>query len=1733
MSSRSAGGRNSRKRAGGDRGRDNNKRACYDCGDGGHIARNCPSRKSGTGASTRNSQPRDRERGFFDRLTKDANSSIESSEEATRLLRAALTFAEVEGGSALCYRLVDAVGTRALLKSLEYITDQGVFVNGFLPLVQCLGQDELHKPVYLTPMNSLLSRLYLTPFLVPCILEHCKNGRVTTNDEKTSLIWFITRIALESSNARQDESVKEIAEIFKHHGGSESLQTVLAGSLVSAPGVSLAKVRQSQADLPGGRHSNDEEDYRSISIIPTLDEFMCDAEPYLPKTHDSGCKSEAQLLDCQFRLLREDIIGPSKEQQDDPRKQQRDIFYGVRVHRVESGAAVCHKKDGKEVKIMGPSEPCIVFKFHLPKGLHVSRMKATREREDYWDKNRRVLPKDALMCLQRCNGKNNWVPIRFGIISRRETKELAGVHPMIGLSFLTDQDTSDTLKELSDQSVPPTRLFVISGDLFAYQPILRGLQLMHTIPFADEIIRCTQVALADDQSTCIPSSMREKVKMLDSKQSDALQHALNNRVSLIQGPPGTGKTFIGVLLTQIILSTPTPDQILCVTYTNHALDDFLEDLLDAGITDIVRLGGRSKNDRLSQYNLREQASSGKMPFTREQTRRYAQLKGTIEDAEKDVTRLERELGREIGEKWWARVRDHLQDHHADAWRQLEVASSDLEDREGFLVQGISGEDYLWKCWLKGKRPPASLRTQSQGALWHLSKEERRQQKVLWQHELYADKRSAMMTALKTIQTAKAELKQLKEVTDAFVLSKAKVIGCTTTKAAMCKNLLEGVSAGIVLVEEAAEIMEAHVLTSLSSGSKRLIMIGDHKQLRPKCQHYPLTVESGRGFDLNRSLFERLALTMPISTLSVQHRMHPDISSIPKLVTYTDLQDAPSVCKHPHPKGLQSRIVFIDHGVPEDQENNGSDSIESVSRTNGHEVGMVVATVRYLFQQGYKASDLVVLTPYLGQMTKLHNALAVEFEVFVNDRDLAEARDCLGDSEGLTRRKEEAPPGKTLVRVATIDNYQGEEANIVIVSLVRSNPNGLIGFLKEPERVNVMLSRARDCEIIIGNRKTFESAKGSHDPLRGGPLWRKICESLESLAFVFRGLPTKCQIHKTQAIMGKPGDFARLCPDGGCTKACDKLLECEHPCKMRCHVGPCKPCDVLCQDKCGRGHSLMKACSADLPRCKYIISWRCPLGHPMSGPCFAGKYSNQCKHCSKLKKDEDASIAMEGALQSELDRKSNKLTALKLSLGETQRLEGHKGELARMEAELALVKIELRGSLKTAAASVNAEVLCDISVQPKPSGSITVNGSDDPPNTLDDKVRMVLKKSHPRPLDSNSLLSQYKLEFGSDLKLDAAELLQSRKKQKLKGVLYRLQCCEVIMESNIMLVRLRDDASDKVTSGMDATKLADNLPQSTRTDESGAPPSTDSKPDEKRLNILSPGRQGGNGTTLMRCSSSDGAMDTAASGHPMSLDAVGPADVSFTSFREENHPPQQDGERVRRTSASAPAVDDDAVIINVLQRYSADGALSADNLLDEILSSSEAATAGIRASQWIIRKELDPQGICQNPPSAESTQSTLSQALCVVANAMYLFQQYPLLAREQALSLLKHGKSLYTALPVKWAEIMQEIGDSSYPLQELCLSRTAGTSLSAVSGESISDKWKAIVQNDAKAPSIMCDSILPMIGLAEVKHKFVDMYHRVKLSQEQGDGAAASYNIRFEGNPGTGSFFVSASKPAIH
>ena len=191
------------------------------------------------------------------------------------------------------------------------------------------------------------------------------------------------------------------------------------------------------------------------------------------------------------------------------------------------------------------------------------------------------------------------------------------------------------------------------------------------------------------------------------------------------------------------------------------------------------------------------------------------------------------------------------------------------------------------------------------------------------------------------------------------------------------------------MEEAGEILESHVLTALASQTQQLVLIGDHKQLRPKV-NYDLSVEKGEGYDLNRSLFERLVLKgYPHQTLIEQHRMRPEISALVRSLTYPDLVDALKTQKRPNIRGLQDNLVLISHDHPEldSKESANWKEMSSVSsKQNKYEVDLVLNMVRYLAQQGYGTDDIVVLTPYLGQLRLLQTSLCTENDPILNDLD---------------------------------------------------------------------------------------------------------------------------------------------------------------------------------------------------------------------------------------------------------------------------------------------------------------------------------------------------------------------------------------------------------------------------------------------------------------------------------------------------------------------------------------------------------------------------------------------------------------------------------------------------------------------------------------------------------------------------------------------------------------------------
>ena len=306
-------------------------------------------------------------------------------------------------------------------------------------------------------------------------------------------------------------------------------------------------------------------------------------------------------------------------------------------------------------------------------------------------------------------------------------------------------------------------------------------------------------------------------------------------------------------------------------------------------------------------------------------------------------------------------------------------------------------------------------------------------------------------------------------------------------------------------------------------------------------------------------------------------MRPEISSLIKK-TYPSLKDAPNVSKHEPLRGATSNVIFVDHNEHEQSGGVGEQS----RKTNRYEVGMVRAIVRYLVQQGYKSTQLVVLTPYLGQLQELQKALSQDWQVLVDQMDLNELSEAGLDPFETADTK----AGGGTVRVATIDNFQGEEADVIIISLVRCNCNKTIGFLSEDGRVNVLLSRARNALVMIGSRDTLCQASNS----KGREMWKQIFENKHMQ--VTKGFPAVCKCHKASPSepLSTPEAFKKCVPDGGCGRKCLHTLPCGHQCPLRCHPYDDRHCNIVCTaeitKKCDHGHLIVYCCgSTEQPSCK--------------------------------------------------------------------------------------------------------------------------------------------------------------------------------------------------------------------------------------------------------------------------------------------------------------------------------------------------------------------------------------------------------------------------------------------------------------------------------------------------------------------------------------------------------------------
>lgn len=747
---------------------------------------------------------------------------------------------------------------------------------------------------------------------------------------------------------------------------------------------------------PGGRHDNDHTDFRKVAIFPTNDELMskelafyrfADAVTQLPFAERPGVH-----LDNQFRLLREDFLAELRE--DVNISQGRGKIRRQRLRLRGLSLVGGHFGTGK-------SKNPFALILSVKSGLEDFAQMNQQQRTAYLKANPKFLKHQSFGCVLNQNHV-----VAFATLLRVEDL-LAQARDQQVFIVLRTPDSSSLKNLLSTLKASNSAEFlIVDTSVFAYEPVLRCLQSTVELPLWEELFAITNVEIeaavrpsevapreliSDIEDMGEPDiqasfGLRRQVN-LDDSQLASLLSGLRQSVSLIQGPPGTGKSFIGALLAKAMYEH-TSETILVLTYTNHALDQYLEDLLDIGIPAhcMVRLGAKS-TQRTESLQLFKQIFSGHMPYAVIDASRQE-----AEEGESALTELISSLRNFQPDK--RSLMEHLEFSEDDS--DFFFAFQVPESASGETVVGERGaavkEHYLYDRWRYGQDAGVFRKSVDSDYthVWALDKAARIRKMQDWTKQLLKERIEGIGSLVDSYNRSASTMREAFDEKDAQIIKEKRIVACTTTAAAKYTKHLRNSTPGIIIVEEAGEILESHILTAMTPGTKQLVLIGDHQQLRPKVNNYALTVEKGDGFDLNRSLFERLILAgFPHTTLCLQHRMCPEISYLVRQLTYPDLQDAPSTSQRDPIRGLCGRVTFVDHRNPEfaaSQIADRRDQGNSVSKQNIWEAHMILKIVRYVAQQGYGTADQVVLTPYLGQLSLLRRELAKDNDPVLNDLD---------------------------------------------------------------------------------------------------------------------------------------------------------------------------------------------------------------------------------------------------------------------------------------------------------------------------------------------------------------------------------------------------------------------------------------------------------------------------------------------------------------------------------------------------------------------------------------------------------------------------------------------------------------------------------------------------------------------------------------------------------------------------
>ena len=325
--------------------------------------------------------------------------------------------------------------------------------------------------------------------------------------------------------------------------------------------------------------------------------------------------------------------------------------------------------------------------------------------------------------------------------------------------------------------------------------------------------------------------------------------------------------------------------------------------------------------------------------------------------------------------------------------------------------------------------------------------------------------------------------------NAELFGEARVIACTLVGSA--HHLLEGMKFGTLFIDEAAQALEAACWIPMRRAS-RVILAGDHCQLPPTVKSIA-ALRAGLG----KTLMERIAENKPevVTLLKIQYRMNDEIMRFSSDWFYGGkVESAPqikyrSVLDYDHPitwidtSNEENQITIEGEDAPEDSASTSS----SVSAANQNsDLNFKEQFVGESFGRINKAEAELTLLTLAEYFTKIGKQRVLSERIDVGI--ISPYRAQVQYLKKLIKKYEFFKPYRRLISVNTVDGFQGQERDVILISLVRSNDEGQIGFLKDLRRMNVAMTRARMKLIILGNKDTMTKH----------PFYKKLWEYVEAI-----------------------------------------------------------------------------------------------------------------------------------------------------------------------------------------------------------------------------------------------------------------------------------------------------------------------------------------------------------------------------------------------------------------------------------------------------------------------------------------------------------------------------------------------------------------------------------------------------------------------------------------------------------